>query len=152
MFKESYTYNLDDRLPFPYAALYGLQWAVVTFPFAIISVKICWLPFFPSWPLCYPWCRVPWSVLRVAMGGQVGIAISIITAKTITSRDFFVVGIPVFLGTLVGFLPQGLFDTLPKFSKVFLGNSLIVGIVMVLLLEHILMPKSNTSRGYKIES
>ena len=41
MQKESYIYDLDDRLPVPYGILYGLQWAIVTFPFAIISVKIC---------------------------------------------------------------------------------------------------------------
>jgi uracil permease len=92
------------------------------------------------------------AVLCVAMGGQVGIAISIITSKAITSRDFFVVGIPVFLGTLVGFLPQGLFDTVPKFSKVFLGNSLIVGIVTVLLLEHVLMRESTASHGKKLKT
>jgi hypothetical protein len=39
---------------------------------------------------------------------------------------------------MVGFFPRSLFDALPGFSQVFLGNSLIVGIVMVLLLEHIL--------------
>jgi uracil permease len=92
------------------------------------------------------------AVLCVAMGGQIGIAISIITSKAITSRDFFVVGIPVFLGTLVGFLPQGLFDTVPKFSKVFLGNSLIVGIVTVLLLEHVLMRESTASHGKKLKT
>lgn len=79
------------------------------------------------------------AVLCVAMGGQVGVAISIISAQKFTPRDYFVVGIPTFLGTLVGFLPSGLFETLPKFSKVFLGNSLIVGIVTVMLLEHVLM-------------
>jgi xanthine/uracil permease len=79
------------------------------------------------------------AVLCVAMGGQVGVAISIIAAQKISPRDYFVVGIPVFIGTLVGFLPSGLFETLPRFSKVFLGNSLIMGIVTVLLLEHVLM-------------
>jgi len=39
---------------------------------------------------------------------------------------------------MVGFFPRSLFATLPGFSQVFLGNSLIVGIIIVLLLEHIL--------------
>jgi len=81
------------------------------------------------------------AVLCVAMGGQVGVAISILAAQEFTPRDYFVVGIPVFLGTLVGFLPSALFETLPSFSKVFLGNSLIVGMITVLLLEHVLMRK-----------
>jgi uracil permease len=78
------------------------------------------------------------AALCVAMGGQVGAGIAIIASKEVTSRDYFVVGIPVLLGTMVGFFPRSLFDVLPGFSQVFLGNSLIVGIVMVLLLEHIL--------------
>jgi uracil permease len=78
------------------------------------------------------------AALCVAMGGQVGAGIAIVAAKGITSRDYFVAGLPLLVGTLVGFFPSGLFDTLPGFTRVFLGNSLIVGIVMVLLLEHVL--------------
>jgi xanthine/uracil permease len=72
------------------------------------------------------------------LGGQVGVGISIIASKEITYRDYFVVGLPLLLGTLAGFFPHSLFDTLPGFSQVFFGNSLIVGIVTVILLEHIL--------------
>lgn len=78
------------------------------------------------------------AALCVALGGQVGVGISIIASKEITHRDYFVVGLPLLLGTLAGFFPHSLFDTLPGFSQVFFGNSLIVGIVTVILLEHIL--------------
>lgn len=78
------------------------------------------------------------AALCVALGGQVGVGISIIASKEITYRDYFVVGLPLLLGTMTGFFPHSLFDTLPGFSQVFLGNSLIVGIVTVILLEHIL--------------
>jgi uracil permease len=78
------------------------------------------------------------AALCVALGGQVGVGISIIASKEITYRDYFVVGLPLLLGTLAGFFPHSLFDTLPGFSQVFFGNSLIVGIVTVILLEHIL--------------
>ena len=78
------------------------------------------------------------AALCVAMGGQVGASIAIVTDKGITSRDYFVVGLPVLIGTMVGFFPPGLFSALPGFFPVFLGNSLIVGIMMVLLLEHVL--------------
>ena len=78
------------------------------------------------------------AALCVAMGGQVGAGIAIIASKEISSRDYFVVGLPVLLGTMAGFFPRGLFDTLPGVFQVFLGNSLIVGIVTVLLMEHLL--------------
>ena len=78
------------------------------------------------------------SALCVAMGGQIGAAITIIASKTITPRDYIVVGLPVFMGTLAGLFPGGLFSSLPGFIQVFFGNSLIVGIVAVLLFEHVL--------------
>jgi len=78
------------------------------------------------------------AALFVAMGGQVGAGIAIIASKEVTPRDYFVVGLPVLLGTMVGFFPPSLLATLPGFSQMFLGNSLIVGIIMVLLLEHVL--------------
>lgn len=87
------------------------------------------------------------TALCVAMGGQIGAAISIIASKTITPRDYFVVGLPVLMGTLAGLFPQGLFSTLPGFLQVFLGNSLIVGIVAVLLFEHVFCRDQNNSEA-----
>jgi uracil permease len=86
------------------------------------------------------------SALCVAMGGQIGVGISIVAAQTLTSRDYFVVGIPLLLGTLVGFLPPKLFDSVPGYFQVFLANSLVVGISLVLLLEHLLLRKSAQKR------
>lgn len=79
------------------------------------------------------------AALCVAMGAQIGAALSIITSGGITSRDYFVVGLPVLLGTLVGFLPDSFMASMPGAFRVFLGNGLIVGIFLVLLLEHVLL-------------
>ena len=84
------------------------------------------------------------AALCVAMGGQVGVGIAMIAAQELTSRDYFVVGLPVLVGTMVGFLPHGLFDAAPASFHVFLGNSLIVGIFLVLLLEHLLLRKKES--------
>ena len=78
------------------------------------------------------------AMLCAAMGGQVGAGISIIASKDLSSRDYFVVGLPVLLGALVGFVPRSLLEPLPIFIQVFLGNSLIVGMASVLALEHVL--------------
>ncbi|MGA7877187.1 MAG: solute carrier family 23 protein [Desulfoferrobacter sp.] len=79
------------------------------------------------------------AALCVAMGAQIGAALSIIASAGITSRDYFVVGLPVLLGTLVGFLPDSFMTSMPGAFRVFLGNGLIVGIFLVLLLEHVLL-------------
>ena len=79
------------------------------------------------------------AALCVAMGGQVGVGIAMVASKKMTSRDYFVVGIPLLLGSLVGFLPRNLFDALPGSFQVFVGNSLIIGIGLVLILEHLIL-------------
>jgi uracil permease len=81
------------------------------------------------------------SALLVAMGTQVGAALSIISSAGMSGRDYFVVGIPVMLGTLTAFLPADFTATLPPSVRLFAGNGLIVGIFLVLLLEHVLMRK-----------
>jgi xanthine/uracil permease len=79
------------------------------------------------------------AALCVGLGAQVGVGISAVAAQNLTSRDYFVVGLPVIVGTLAGFLPRDLFLLLPPSLQVFVANSLIIGIFLVLLLEHFLL-------------
>lgn len=83
------------------------------------------------------------AALCVAMGGQIGVGINIIASRKMETRDYFVVGIPLLVGTMVGFIPAGLMNSVPASLRVFLGNGLIMGIFMVLFLEHVLLKKSN---------
>jgi uracil permease len=85
------------------------------------------------------------AALCVGLGGQVGVGISTVASQELQSRDYFVVGLPVLLGTLVGFLPQGLVDALPGWIQLFVANSLITGITLVLVLEHVLLRKRDPS-------
>lgn len=79
------------------------------------------------------------AALCVAMGAQTGSALDNVSAGGMQRRDYFVVGLPVLLGTLVGFMPPGLLQQAPFAFRVFFGNGLIIGIVLVLLLEHIVL-------------
>ena len=79
------------------------------------------------------------AALCVGLGGQIGIGIATVASKPLASRDYFVVGVPLLLGTLVAFLPQTLFDALPGSLQIFVANSLITGIFLVLVLEHLLL-------------
>lgn len=79
------------------------------------------------------------AALCIAMGAQVGAGITIVASRKLGSRDYFVVGLPVLVGTLVGFLPPELIGALPGYLQVFLANSLVTGIIMVLALEHLLL-------------
>ena len=41
MEKSTYLYDLDDHPPFHFGILYGLQWALIIFPSAVIAAGIC---------------------------------------------------------------------------------------------------------------
>lgn len=79
------------------------------------------------------------AALCVAMGAQTGSALDAVSSVGMKRRDYFVVGLPVLVGTLVGFLPADLLQQAPFGFRVFMGNGLIIGIVMVLLLEHVVL-------------
>jgi xanthine/uracil permease len=79
------------------------------------------------------------AALCVILGAQVGVGITTVTSRSLTTRDYFVVGIPLILGTAVGFLPRELTAQFPGPLQVLVGNSLIMGIALVLLLEHVLL-------------
>ncbi len=85
---------------------------------------------------------VPGSVvgaaLCVAIGFQIGAGIDVITShvKKLTARDYLVVGLPLIVGTIVSMVPREFFRGLPSAVAVLASNGLVLGIIMVLLLEH----------------
>jgi xanthine/uracil permease len=83
------------------------------------------------------------AALGVALGSQVGAGISVITkgGRSLAGRDYLVVGLPVIIGTLVATLPPSFFATIPPSIGVVVSNGLVVGIVLVLILEHLLLRK-----------
>lgn len=89
------------------------------------------------------------AALCVILGAQVGVGISTVTSRPLSPRDYFVIGIPLILGTAVGFLPGSLAAQFPGPLQVLVGNSLIVGITLVLFLEHVLLREGSKVQGFK---
>lgn len=79
------------------------------------------------------------AALCSAMGAQVGAGLAIVAGGAPTIREYFVVGLPLLIGTLVSFLPEAFMTSVTPSLRVFLGNGLIVGIFLVLLLEHVIL-------------
>jgi uracil permease len=84
------------------------------------------------------------AALCVALASQIGAAITAITAggRSLAARDYLVVGLPSLLGTLAAAAPADLFAGLPAVVGTIVGNGLVLGILLVLLLEHVIMPRS----------
>ncbi|HEC32210.1 MAG TPA: xanthine permease, partial [Deltaproteobacteria bacterium] len=90
---------------------------------------------------------VPGSVvgaaLCVAIGFQIGAGIDVITShvKKLSARDYLVIGLPLIVGTIVSMVPREFFAGLPAALAVIVSNGLVLGIIMVLVLEHGLLRK-----------
>ena len=89
------------------------------------------------------------AALCAAMGVQVGAAISLVSAGGMTFRDYHVVGLPVLIGCMSGFLPEPFLNSLSPSLRIFLGNGVVVGIFFVLLLEHVLLRRPGKDEGEK---
>lgn len=79
------------------------------------------------------------AALCTAMAMQIGAGLDIIISADSEQRNYYVIGVPVILGTMIGFLPQDMWNQLPQMLHVLLGNGLIFGILCVLFLEHVVM-------------
>jgi len=88
---------------------------------------------------------IPFSVIGSAMlagmAAQVGAGISVLTrsGRPLDGRDYLVIGIPILLGGTVPFLPEAFFQTFPPELQALVKNGMVVGILSVLLLEHLVL-------------
>ena len=81
------------------------------------------------------------AALLTSMAAGLGVSIEIIRRPgPMSGRDYMVVGLPVLLGTAAGMLPKAFLDQLPASLGPIISNGLIVGVVAVIVLEHVIMP------------
>ncbi len=75
------------------------------------------------------------------MATQIGVGIQALFRgkDRLTSRDYFVVGVPTLLGTLMPILPPAFFANFRPPVASILRNGMVMGILSVLLLEHVLL-------------
>jgi xanthine/uracil permease len=118
------------------------------FPVTLCGGLLCLLAFFQQ--LLVLLMSIPQSVvgaaLLTAMASQVGAGISVLTRKgrALEGRDYAVIGLPLLLAGVITFLPEAFFRELPPGAQAFFKNGLVVGIVGVLLLEHLILRRKNS--------
>jgi uracil permease len=82
-------------------------------------------------------------VLIYILTAQIGASISL--AKENNSfknmNDGMIVGLPIIIGTMIAFLPNTLIGELPILIRPLIGNAFVMGVVAVLVLEHLIFKK-----------
>lgn len=83
------------------------------------------------------------AAMVTAMSAQIGVGISVFTraGNALNGRDYLVIGIPLLMGSIIVALPEAFFDAFPVTMRALLKNGLVVGVVWVLALEHLLLPR-----------
>lgn len=130
----SYSMSPGIVLTIRVASRFAVAWCGIVFVLAAFIPKLAAL-----FALVPP--PVVGAALCTAMSIQIGAAIDIIAKSGMEQRSYYVVGMPVVLGTLIGFLPHNIVDELPQALRVILGNGLVFGILLALLLEHVFIRK-----------
>ena len=134
----SYSVSPAIVLSIRVASRFAVAWC------GIVFILAAFIPKFAAFFALVP-TPVIGAALCTAMGIQIGAALEIVAGSGIDQRSYYIVGLPVVLGTLIGFLPQEIVSELPQAFRVFLGNGLVFGILLVLFLEHVAM--KNRVRG-----
>ncbi|SFM66245.1 uracil-xanthine permease family protein [Thermodesulforhabdus norvegica] len=79
------------------------------------------------------------AVLCAALGSQVAAAFKMARENYRAVRDTTVIGISVVVGLLVALMPERIAMEAPGWIRLFLKNSLVSGILVALLLEHLVV-------------
>ena len=80
------------------------------------------------------------AVLLYLMGTQLAAAMQMLGDKSAVRsfNDGLTVGLPLMLALFLAFLPQGVAAAIPVLVRPILGNAFVMGVIAVLLLEHII--------------
>lgn len=130
----------------PYSAgagMVSLTGVAARLPFAVFAAVLMVLGLLP--PVAAFLASIPepvgYSVLLASFCQMVGFGLKDYARLKLNDRDYFIVGLPVLLGTGIMFLPPGAFEEVPALARYILGNGFIAGMLLCMLLEHVLLPK-----------
>ncbi len=111
-------------------------------PAAAVMIVIAFCPDMTSLLLTIPQ-PVMGTMLFYLMATQISAGLNVMTgSKAVVSfKDGMVLGIPIMINILMTFAPQDAIDTLPSLLRPIVANGFVMGIIAVLLLEHIFLKK-----------
>ncbi|WP_066635025.1 uracil-xanthine permease family protein [Desulfolucanica intricata] len=129
----------------PYSAaagLVGLTRVASRVPFVVFTVAMMILGLIPSVGAFLSSIPAPvgYSVLLASFCQMIGFGLKDYSRLEFDTRNSFVIGLPILVGTGIMFLPPEVFEELPSVLRYILGNGFITGMIMVILLEHLFIP------------
>jgi len=83
------------------------------------------------------------TVLLYLMATQIAAGLNMMQASKAvpTFKDGMILGIPIMFNVILSFAPQQAIDTIPALLRPIVGNGFVMGIIVILLLEHLLLKR-----------
>jgi xanthine/uracil permease len=81
------------------------------------------------------------SSLIYIMCSQIAGGLQIVQSQKYKFEYGLIVGLPIILGVIISYLPPAVLNTFPLILKPVLGNGFVVGVITVLIMEHIVFPR-----------
>lgn len=109
-------------------------------PAAAAMVVLAFIPDAVSLLLTIPQ-PVMGTVLLYLMATQISAGLNMMqaTGAVPTFKDGMIIGIPIMFNIILSFAPQQAIDTIPSILRPIVGNGFVMGIIVILLLEHLLL-------------
>ncbi len=88
-------------------------------------------------------------VLLFLMATQVAAGFEIIHSSkaVLTFKDGLILGIPIMLTTILSFAPAEAMTSVPSLLRPIVGNGFVMGIIMIMILEHFVLRERKTENG-----
>ena len=109
-------------------------------PAAVLMIVLAFIPDAVSVLLTIPQ-PVMGVVLLYLMSTQIDAGLHMIhaTSATPTFKDGLILAIPIMFTTLLSFAPQSALSNIPSLLRPIVGNGFVMGIIIILLLEHLFL-------------
>ncbi len=109
-------------------------------PAAVAMVVIALCPDVVAFLLTTP-LPVMGTVLLYLMATQIAAGLGMMQASGAVPsfKEGMILAIPIMFTVIISFAPEGAFDAVPSLLRPIVGNGFVMGIVFVLLLEHLLL-------------
>ena len=114
-------------------------------PAAVLMIALAFIPDAVSVLLTIPQ-PVMGVVLLYLMSTQIAAGLHMVhtTSATTSFRDGLVLAIPIMFTTILSFAPQSATQTIPSLLRPIVGNGFVMGIIIILLLEHLFLKDKNS--------
>lgn len=91
------------------------------------------------------------SILAYVMASQIAAGLIVAFRETETTgfrmENGMVIGISIFLGTIVAFLPQNVIESIPVYLRPVLTNGFVAGVICAVIVEQILFKKNRQTEN-----